>query len=68
MIFQHLNDANNYQNTYQKCDYRIMKKTGGLPNKYDKLLTKAEKLYLTKISFSTNNKQMRLFSNKIMNT
>ena len=68
MIFQHLNDANNYQNTYQKCDNRIMKKTGGLPNKYDKLLTKAEKLYLTKISFSTNNKQMRLFSNKIMNT
>ena len=68
MIFQHLNDANNYQNTDQKCDNRIMKKTGGLPNKYDKLLTKAEKLYLTKISFSTNNKQMRLFSNKIMNT
>ena len=67
MIFQHLNDANNYQNTDQKCDNRIMKKTGGLPNKYDKLLTKAEKLYLTKISFSTN-KQMRLFSNKIMNT
>ena len=68
MIFQHLNDANNYQNTDQKCDNRIMKKTGGLPNKYDKLLTKAEKLYLTKISFSTNNKQMRLFSNKIINT
>ena len=35
MIFQHLNDANNYQNTDQKCDNRIMKKTGGLPNKYD---------------------------------
>ena len=68
MIFQHLNDANSYQNTDQKCDNRIMKKTGGVPNKYDKLLTKAEKLYLTKISFSTNNKQMRLFSNKIMNT
>ena len=68
MIFQHLNDANSYQNTDQKCNNRIMKKTGGVPNKYDKLLTKAEKLYLTKISFSTNNKQMRLFSNKIMNT
>ena len=32
-----------------------MKKIGELANKYESLLTKAEKLYLTIISFSTSN-------------
>ena len=78
MIFQHLNDANTYQITDQKSDNRVMKKIGEFENKYESLLTKAEKLYLTNISLLTINfyglpkvhksKQMRLFSNKIMNT
>ena len=55
MIFQHLNDANTCQKTDQKCDDRVMKKIGELANKYESLLTKAEKLYLTSISFSTSN-------------
>ena len=42
MIFQHLNDANTYQKTDQKCDTRVMKKIGKLANKYKSLLTKAE--------------------------
>ena len=32
-----------------------MKKIGELTNKYESLLTKVEKLYLTNISFSTSN-------------
>ena len=32
-----------------------MEKIGELANKYESLLTKAEKLYLTNISFSTSN-------------
>ena len=32
-----------------------MKKIGELANKYESLLIKAEKLYLTNISFSTSN-------------
>ena len=32
-----------------------MKKIGELPNKYESLLTKAEKFYLTSISFLTSN-------------
>ena len=32
-----------------------MKKIGELANKYESLLTKAEKLYLTNISFTANN-------------
>ena len=55
IIFQHLNDANTYQKTDQKCDNHVMKKVGELANKYESLLTKAEKLYLTNISFSTSN-------------
>ena len=55
MIFQHLNDANTYQKTDQKCDNRVMKKIGELANKYESLFTKAKKLYLTNISFSTSN-------------
>ena len=54
MIFQHLNDANIYQKTDQKCDNRVMKKIVELANKYKSLLTKAETLYLTSISFSTS--------------
>ena len=55
MIFQHLNDANTYQKTDQKCDNRVMKNIDELANKHESLLTKAEKLYLTNISFSTSN-------------
>ena len=55
MIFRHLNDAKTYQKIDQKCDNRVMKKIGELANKYESLLTKAEKLYLTNISFSTSN-------------
>ena len=55
MIFQHLNDASTYQKTDQKCDNRVMKKKGELAKKYESLLTKAEKLYFTNISFSTTN-------------
>ena len=55
MIFQHLNDANTYQKTDEKCDNRIMKKMGELRNKYESMLTKAKKFYLTNISFSTSN-------------
>ena len=51
MIFQHLIAANTYQKTNQKCDNRVMKKIGELANKYESLLTKAEKLYLTNIFF-----------------
>ena len=54
-IFQHLNDANTYQKIYEKCDNRVMKRTSELTNKYESLLTKAEKLYLTNISLSTSN-------------
>ena len=54
MIFQHLNDANTYQKTNRKCDNCITKKIGELANKYESLLTKVEKLYLTNISFSTS--------------
>ena len=39
----------------QKCNNRVMKKIGELTNKYESLLTKVEKLYLTNISFSTSN-------------
>ena len=39
----------------KKCYNRIMKKTGELANKYESLLTKAEQLYLTNISFSISN-------------
>ena len=55
MISQHLNDANTYQKTDQKCDNRVIKKIGELVNKYESLLTEGEKLYLTSISFSTSN-------------
>ena len=55
MILQHLNDANTYQKTDQKCDNGVMKRIGELANKYKSLLRKAEKLYLTSISFSTSN-------------
>ena len=55
MIFQHLHDANTYQKIDQKCESHVMKKIGELANKYESLLTKAEKLYLTNISFSTSN-------------
>ena len=55
MIFQHLNDAKSYQKTNQKCHNRAMKKIGELANKYESFLTKAEKIYLTNISFSTSN-------------
>ena len=55
MIFQHLNDANIYQKTDQKCDNRVMKLVVEFANKYESLLTKAEKLYLTNMSFSTSN-------------
>ena len=34
-IFQHLNDANTYQNTDQKRDNRVMKKIRELANKYE---------------------------------
>ena len=44
MTFQHLNDANTYQKTDQKCDNRVMKKIGELANKYESHLTEAEKL------------------------
>ena len=54
-IFQHLNDANTYQKIYEKCDNRVIKKTSELTNKYESLLTKAEKLYLTNIFLSTSN-------------
>ena len=53
MIFQHLNDANTHQKTNQNCDNRV--KIGELANKHESLLTKAEKLYLSNISFSTSN-------------
>ena len=53
IIFQHLNDANTYQN--EKCDDRVLKKIGELTSKYESILTKAKKLYLTNISFSTSN-------------
>ena len=39
----------------EKCDKRVTKKIGELANKFESLLTKAEKLYLTNISFSTSN-------------
>ena len=55
MIFQHLNDSNTYQKTDEKCDNRLMKKIGELTSKYESLLKKAEKLYLTNISFSLSN-------------
>ena len=55
IIFQHLNDANTYQKADEKFDNRVMKKIGELANKYESLLTEAEKLYLTNISFSTSN-------------
>ena len=55
MIFRHLNGANTYQKNDQKCDNRVMEKIGELANIYKSLLTKAEKLYLTNISFSTSN-------------
>ena len=55
MIFQHLNDANTYQKTDEKCVYRVMKKIAELGNKFESLLTKVEKLYLANISFSTSN-------------
>ena len=55
MVFQHLNDTKTYQKTDQKCDNRVMKKIGELANKYESLLTKMEKFYLTNISFSTTN-------------
>ena len=51
MIFRHLNDAN----IYQGCDNRIMKKIGELANFYESHLTNAEKINLSKISFSTGN-------------
>ena len=55
MIFQHLNDANTNRKTDEKCDNCILKKIGELANKCESLLTKAEKLHLTNISFSTSN-------------
>ena len=55
MIFQHLNDANTNQKPDEKCGNCVMKKIGELANKYESLLTKAEKLYPTNISFSTSN-------------
>ena len=39
----------------QKCDNRVMKKIVELANKYDSRFTKAEKLHLINISFSTSN-------------
>ena len=39
----------------KKCESHVMKKIGELANKYESLLTKAEKLYLTNISFPTSN-------------
>ena len=54
-IFQHLIDANTYQNADKKCDNRVMKRIGELANKFEWLLTKVEKLYLTNTSFSTSN-------------
>ena len=50
-IFQHLNDTSIYQQTDQKCDNGVMKKTDELANKYYLLLAKTEKLYLTNIFF-----------------
>ena len=38
----------------KKCDNRVMKKIDELENRYESLLAKAEKLYLTSISFSTS--------------
>ena len=55
MTFQHLHDANTYQKTDEKCDNRFMKQIGELVNKYESLLIKTERLYLTNISFSTSN-------------
>ena len=55
MTFQHLHDANTYQKTDEKCDNRFMKQIGELGNKYESLLIKTERLYLTNISFSTRN-------------
>ena len=55
MFFQHLNEANFYQKIDHKCDSHFMKKIGELAKKYEPLLTKKEKLYLTNISFSTSN-------------
>ena len=55
MTFQHLNDASTYQKTDQKCDNRVMTKIGELTNKYESHLTKAEKLCLANIFFSTSN-------------
>ena len=55
MIFQHLNDPNTYPETIEKCDNRVTKKIGELTNKYESVLTKAEKLYPTNISFSASN-------------
>ena len=51
MIFQHLNDPNTYPETNEKCDNRVTKKIGELTNKYESVLTKAEKLYPTNIFF-----------------
>ena len=55
MIFHHLNDANTYQKTDENCDNRFMKQIGEPVNKYESLLIKTERLYLTNISFSTSN-------------
>ena len=55
MIFQYLNDANTFQKTDKKCDNRVMKKVDELANKYESVLTKAEKFHLTNIFFSASN-------------
>ena len=55
MIYQHLNDTNTYQKSDSKCDNHVMKKMGELVQKYEPLLTKEEKKFLTKFSFMTSN-------------
>ena len=79
MIFQHLNDADTYQKTDQKCDNGVMKREMNWQRNMSHSLQKRGKLYLTNISFSkvifidyrrliNLNKYMMLFNNKIMNT
>ena len=48
-------DANTYQKTNEKCDNCVIKKIGKFANKYQLLLTKAEKLYLKNTFFPTSN-------------
>ena len=50
-IFQHLDYASTYQNSDRKCDSRVMKKMVEVIKKYERLLRKKEKFYLTNISF-----------------